>query len=85
MAKPMHIVNFFIIISEPNSIFLRHQITFQFLISVQSNMKLFREDVFDRNWYFVSIIVQNFCEKKSSSDWVKLEKFEAEGQDTVGF
>ena len=81
MAKPMHIVNFFIIISEPNSIFLRHQITFQFLISVQSNMKLFREDVFDRNWYFVSKIIQNFCEKKCSSDRVKLLKFEAEGRE----
>ena len=44
-------------------------------------MKLFREDVFDRNWYFVSKIIQNFCEKKCSSDRVKLLKFEAEGRE----
>ena len=69
MAKPMHIVNFFIIISEPNSIFLRHQITFQFLISVQSNMKLFREDVFDRKTQVLrSTLVMKEKDTKSGFD-----------------
>ena len=32
-------------------------------------------------WYFVPKIVLTFCEKKCSSDWEKLLKFESEGRE----
>ena len=37
------------------------------------------------NWYFVSKIVQTFCEKKCSGDREKLLKFEAEGREFQNF
>ena len=35
----------------------------------------------EKKWYFVSKIVQTYCEKKSISDREKLLEFEAEGQE----
>ena len=32
-------------------------------------------------WYFVTKIVLTYCERTCSSDWEKLLKFEAEGQE----
>ena len=34
----------------------------------------------NQKWYFVTKIVLTYCEKKCSSDWEKLLKFEVEGR-----
>ena len=40
----------------------------------------------ERKWYFVTKIVQTYCEKKKcSSDQEKLLKFEAEGREFENF
>ena len=40
-----------------------------------------KHDLPEKNWYFVTKIVLICCEKNCSSDWEKLLKFEAEGQE----
>ena len=49
------------------------------------NMANLRLLVVVKEWYFVTKIVLNYCEKKNSSDREKLLKFEAEGREFPKF
>ena len=39
----------------------------------------------NEKWYFVTMIILTYCEKKNSSVQEKLQKFETEGREFVNF